>query len=1000
MLTPEQGPDDPRDTLAAGFGAAGDPARFSPNEILLNRFRIVRFVGRGGMGEVYEAEDAETGRIALKTIRPDIAQHPHMLARFRQEVQCARKATGVNVCRIHEVFLLPGAPGRRESAFLTMEFLDGRTLADRIDAGPLLTIEEAEGIAVQICRGLQTIHDAGLIHRDLKAGNVMLAQRSRGTEAVVMDFGLARDTAMAAAAGGSGSVLQGVAVGTPQYMAPEQFQGGPLTPAADVYALGVVLYEMVTGKLPFEGATPLAAAVGRAKPLAHVSSIRKNVPRAWDSTIKRCLSYNPEQRFQSALAVAESLTSRSTRSLRWPASSRVQRGAQRWVWAGSLVLLAVFAILAWIWYSRTHDPGGSTQARIWYRQGVAALRESTYLKATNALEAAVEADKNFALAHAQLADAWNELDFAGKAKDEMLQASSLESDRKLATLDRQYVEAIRHTIMRDFQSALRDYQAIFRSLPAGKKAEGYVDLGRAYEKAGKIDESIAAYKSAAKIDPTDPAPFLHLGILFGRRKQTDEANAAFDKAAQIYHALSNLEGLAEVDYQRGSDANTQHRLDEAKDYLQKSLAIAKTMPSVQLEIRALTRLGVTEYLRNNTQAAVDYENEAIKLTQDNNDLEYWTIDARIRLGNAYISKADYTNAALEVDHALKLAQQSQRPRLIALAQLTMASIRELQGRPSAAIPFATRALNYYQQSGFATETAESLRLLVRAQRDTSDNVAAIESAEQLLSLGTATKSPLTLLWSEEALGEVLLEMERYPEAVEHLFAAVELARSLHYELEYRELQYASVLWKLGEYDKAEQTLRDIPVQVRARPKIALAVDEIRSAMLFSQARYGAALEISRRALADPSSPAPEYFEFLSGEIESKTGSPGKAQELCRKAFDLAKQDADPDEIADANLALADAYLAAGLLDHARPLAEAARNFFVQTGRKESEYVALLTLARIARASKDVANTKKFAQQALDILSGFKHNWTPQQYNKYSCRPDVMQASLLLHRLTA
>lgn len=283
---------------------------FLPNEILLDRFRIVRFLGRGGMGEVYEADDAETGRVALKTIRPEIAGESHILERFRHEVQCARKVTGPHVCRIHEFFTLPAANGRPATAFLTMEFLEGITLADRIDSGVPLSIQEAEKVALEICRGLQTIHDVDIVHRDLKTRNIMLALRKRGAEAVLMDFGLARETspvALAAAPGGSGSTVPGTIVGTPEYMAPEQFQAGKLTPATDIYALGVVLYEMATGKLPFQAPTPVAAAVQRAKPLKPVSSFRKDLPHRWETTIERCLRYAPEERFQSAEEVARVL---------------------------------------------------------------------------------------------------------------------------------------------------------------------------------------------------------------------------------------------------------------------------------------------------------------------------------------------------------------------------------------------------------------------------------------------------------------------------------------------------------------------------------------------------------------------------------------------------------------------------------------------------------------------------------------------------------------------
>src|SRR5215469_8177983 len=291
---------------AASGGCGPQDSRFRPDEVILGRFRIVRLIGRGGMGEVYEAEDLELGRIALKTIQGEIAFPTEAFKRFRQEVQLARKVTGSQVCRIYELYLLPASGNHSATAFLTMEYLDGIALSAKLKKDGPLHLKDALRVALDICEGLRLVHAKGVIHRDLKSSNIMLCGQSASLRAVLMDFGLARafDTEPSSAVNEAiaerhmGTVT-GAIMGTPAYMAPEQFEGKPVSPATDIYALGVVLYELVTGLHPFGAPTAVAAAIRRAHHPALPSSLNPAVPRKWDRVIHQCLQYEPADRFQS-----------------------------------------------------------------------------------------------------------------------------------------------------------------------------------------------------------------------------------------------------------------------------------------------------------------------------------------------------------------------------------------------------------------------------------------------------------------------------------------------------------------------------------------------------------------------------------------------------------------------------------------------------------------------------------------------------------------------------
>jgi tRNA A-37 threonylcarbamoyl transferase component Bud32 len=286
--------------------AAAEPARsFTPGTRVAGRYLVVRFVAGGGMGEVYEAEDLLLQeRVALKAVRRDVAHDPTTAERFRREIQLARRVTHPNVCRIFEVGFHEGV------AFLSMEYLAGETLSERLDRKGRVTPAEAAPLLRQLAAGLGAAHDAGIVHRDFKSHNVILVPTPRGERAVITDFGLARAVA------GEERVAHAVTragdlVGTPAYMAPEQVDGGAITPATDIYALGVVLYELLTGKLPFGGDTPLATAQMRVhepppSPRQHVADLD---PR-WEAAILRCLARAPDQRFATAAEVVDAVTDR------------------------------------------------------------------------------------------------------------------------------------------------------------------------------------------------------------------------------------------------------------------------------------------------------------------------------------------------------------------------------------------------------------------------------------------------------------------------------------------------------------------------------------------------------------------------------------------------------------------------------------------------------------------------------------------------------------------
>ncbi len=270
---------------------ASEHGRFVPGTLLAGRYRIVARLGRGGMGEVYRADDLTLGQpVALKFLPEAANADEEMLARFRSEVRLARRVSHPNVCRVYDV---GDASGRH---FLSMEYVDGEDLASLLRRIGRLPMDKAVEVAGRVCAGLAAAHAKGVLHRDLRPANVMLDSRG---QVLITDFGLA---ALA------GEVPKGdVASGTPAYMAPEQLDGREVTVQSDIYALGLVLYEIFTGRRAFEGRTLAEVRRSRSDPPSSPSQIVKDLDPAVERVILWCLETEPAQRPSSVLAVAQAL---------------------------------------------------------------------------------------------------------------------------------------------------------------------------------------------------------------------------------------------------------------------------------------------------------------------------------------------------------------------------------------------------------------------------------------------------------------------------------------------------------------------------------------------------------------------------------------------------------------------------------------------------------------------------------------------------------------------
>lgn len=263
-------------------------------EVLAARYEILQLLGEGGMGAVYKAHDRELDRVvALKLIRSDLASNPAIVARFKQELLLSQQVTHTNVIRIYDLGDSDGVK------FITMEFVEGQDLRTEILEKHKFPPEEAAAIVQQICRALEAAHNVGVIHRDLKPQNIM---RQASGRVLVMDFGMARTIE------GDGMTQTGAMVGTMEYMSPEQALAQELDQRSDLFAVGLILYELLTGKMPFKAESALASLIKRTQERPRpVCDLDRSIPLPLSNIVSKCLERDPSHRYQQASEVLRDL---------------------------------------------------------------------------------------------------------------------------------------------------------------------------------------------------------------------------------------------------------------------------------------------------------------------------------------------------------------------------------------------------------------------------------------------------------------------------------------------------------------------------------------------------------------------------------------------------------------------------------------------------------------------------------------------------------------------
>jgi eukaryotic-like serine/threonine-protein kinase len=662
---------------------------FESGELLDERFRIIREVAQGGMGIVYEATDEKLDRrIALKCAKAGFRN------RLPPEVRHATAISHPNVCRIFEIHTASTRQGSLD--FLTMEFLEGETLAERILRAPVPG-KEARRLALQLCAGLAEAHRNGVIHGDLKSNNVILATAADGgIRAVITDFGLARRPDAAQRAAQSGQLG-----GTPEYMAPELLKGERATSASDIYALGVILHELVSGHRP----TALQKAGA--------------VHTGWGSTLARCLEPDPAMRFRSVDEIAEALAPRSRRWLLAAAAATIlaiassvvtyQRAtAPRESLSIALLPLEASPDAATLAYSVSRDAAaqlerlkGGQRARlkvipladVTRRHAGSVATARSILGATHVVRGALRSEEGGVVLHVFLTDTRTQADTGDRefqyTPGELRHAARAMAGMVTATLRLPPLPAagVSTAAKPDYMAGLaytRRNSTIDRALPLLERAVG-ADPDSPLPWAGLAEAQWFKY-----FITQDPAWLDRTSESLRQAQRRDLDVGAVHRVAGLLRANAGVYEQAEAEYLRAielepTNADAYRRLGQVYDSTGRlDRALAAFRKAIELEptyFKVYQELGSYYSHRGDSLNAILQFEKCVQLAPDEPAAHY-------ALGTAYYNGGRYLEAEHELRAAIALGETARALNNLAAALM-------YQGKDRDAIPVLVRALNRF-----------------------------------------------------------------------------------------------------------------------------------------------------------------------------------------------------------------------------------------------------------------------------------------------------------------
>jgi serine/threonine protein kinase/tetratricopeptide (TPR) repeat protein len=969
-------------TMPEGFVHYQTPARrearveasvplLQTGEVLADRYEILQMLGEGGMGAVYKAKDRELDRfVALKLIRRELASNPAIVARFKQELLLSHQVTHKNVIRIYD---LGDSDGLK---FISMEFVEGRDLRALILEKNKFTPEEAVEVIQQVCFALEAAHSVGVIHRDLKPQNVM---RDKTGRILVMDFGMARTLE------GDGMTQSGALVGTMEYMSPEQAMAGNLDQRSDLFAVGLILYELLTGKMPYKSESALASLIKRTQQRAvPVSDHDGSIPLPLSNIVSKCLERDVSLRYQNASEILHDLD--LWRGGEAAANLGFQPAVEPWgrsihwpLWAGIATVL-LLAILGYIFRGVLSAPpaGGSKVPAV-----------------------------SLAILPFRNASGDASLDWLGSSLADTLSTDVGESSR-LHTISPERL----HQILSDLRvssGAALDPNTIAR-ISAFSNAD--IVVSGKYVKFGdqiRIDATVQDVKRERRVpvkieagsEKEIPAAIDRLAELirenlslssdvlkelkassFQPTSNSAPALRDFSEGVQLLREGKNLDAVQKLQaavqddpqfalaYARLAEADSALGYDtQAEQYSRKAVGLSAQLPLAE---RYLIEANHAQILKDNKKAIAAYENLA-KTSPDNIDVAY-------ELGSLYSDNGDFDKARSQFDSILKADPKN----IKALWQI--GTIEFMQGNPQAALEPLTRGLSLAVQVDNPEQKALILQALGIAYREMDKPDEAIRNIQDSMEISRRLGMKRLLANSLSELAQDQITQGKPDAATASYNQALEILREIGVKKDYGDILInRGVLYQTrGDYDKALQDYKEaLPIQRDANDVNyeALCLSNIGDVYFSKYDTDNALIYYQQSLQLRQKLNEPVYLaETLAamGEVYSATGNYDQALASMMNGLDVARKANDARDAATLSGLIGKVLMYQGRLGAAVSAMQDSVNGYRSTNNKSIELADALnnlaeTLALVGRGEESGKLLEEATGLANDLKNESEHS---------------------------